>query len=131
MSSEAKLLAAHILTDAAINHILNGEGAPDYNGGHRFTSIVFGKTVFPEWWTDEDIVAALTVAIEHPARVRIFKHSILCFALVDEAIVEVQIDLTRAGARFHHGFPKNGRGVERNDPRGRTSLPLDLTELEK
>lgn len=122
--------ASQILTEDAIDHVLNGEGPPDYLGGHRFESAVIGKTVFPEHWTDEDIVTALRITIEHPAKVTFYQHIIRLLSLVDEVVIEVEVRITRRGPRLHKAYPKNGSGVMRNDPIKRVPIPLDLTSLE-
>lgn len=119
-----------ILTAEAISHVLDGEGAPSFRGGHRFTSHVVGKTVFPAHWSDSDIVAALAATIANPAKISVRMQIFVLFGLVDEVLIEITIEHNQSKPRLKHAFPKNGNGVFRNDPTSRTAIPLDLSELE-
>lgn len=125
-----RFTSSEILTDSALQHVLNGEGEPSYRGGHRFSSTVTGKTVFPEDWSDSDIEAALRATLEHPAKVVVRTQFVLFFGLVNEVVIEIKIELTKQGPKMRHAFPRSGVGVYRNDPSARTALPLDLSELE-
>lgn len=126
--SEAEI--ALVLDEVAINHVLDGSGPPDYRGGHRFDCRVVGKTVFPETWTDEEIVGALRVTLAYPANTIVEKQFTVFFGLVDHVVIEVKVDFGQFGTRLKHAFPVNGSGVYRNDPAGRVPVPLDLSVME-
>lgn len=119
-----------LLDEAARAHVLDGEGSPDYRGGHRFDSSIVGKTVFPQDWTDDEIIGAIRATLSFPARVLHDSQFSVFFGLVNEVLIEVKIGLNERGAKLRHAFPVNGFGVHRNDPLGKVPLPLDLNVLE-
>lgn len=119
-----------ILSESAIEHVLEGEGAPDYRGGHRFGSGVVGKTVFPEHWSDADIIDSIRATLRNPSKVRHTRQHLVLTGLVDEVIVEVKLKIARNSKTFMHAFPQSGSGVFRVTHLGRVAVPLDLTSLE-
>lgn len=119
-----------LLDKETIAHVLVGDGAPSFRGGHRFESWIVGKTVFPEDWTDDEIIGALRVTLAYPAKVIFSAQFFVAFGLVNEVIIEAKVRVSQSSLRLKHAFPVNGTGVFRNDPLGRVPLPLDLSVLE-
>lgn len=113
----------------AVAHILDGDA--DYKGGHRFTSQIIGKTVFPEEWSDEQIIAAVKAVVRRPSFHMWVPPRIYLRAIVLDVIVEVALRCSGNQVVFKHAFPKSGTGVFRNDPLRRVALPLDLRDLER
>lgn len=123
--------ASEVLTDLAIQHVLEGDGAPDFRGGHRFESAVVGKTVFPERWDDGDILSAIRVTIEFPLKIIERKQEIILLSVIDNVLIEVRLKKSAGGIQLQHAFPQSGDGVFRNEALGRRAVALDLSFLEQ
>lgn len=118
-----------VIDAAAVAHILDGDA--DYKGGHRYTSRVIGKTVFPETWSDEQIIAAVKAVVRRPTFLLWAPPHLILRSVVLGVIVEVALRRTRGRLIFKHAFPKSGVGVLRNETRRRVAVPLDLLDLER
>ena len=113
----------------AVAHILDGDA--DYKGGHRFTSQIIGKTVFPESWSDEQIIAAVKAVVRRPTTVLHLRPYMFLRGMVRNVIIEVALKRKRGRFEFSHAFPTSGAGVYRNETLRRKEIPIDLAHLER
>lgn len=117
-----------VIDAAAVAHILDGD--EEYKGGHRHDSRIVGKTVFPERWTDTQIVLAVKATVRRPDYIMWLKPRVVLRSLILGVIVEVSLTQSKNRWKFRHAFPNSGAGVYRNESLRRVELPLDLTQLE-
>lgn len=118
-----------VIDASAIEHILKGDR--NFKGGHRFTSYVVGKTVFPEDWSDAQIIAAVKAVVRRPTFVLHMKPFVYLRGILLGVIIEVALKRTRGRFEFFHAFPISGTGVYRNEALRRRELPLDFADLER
>lgn len=111
-------------------HILDGEGSPTFKGGHRFSSRIVGKSVFPESWSDETILDAVRQTLGNPQFNVYLGQTLVLRSLVDEVVIEVRLKKIASSFEIETAFPVNGSGVFLNSTRGRVQVPLDLSALE-
>ena len=117
------------LNDAFRHHVLYGEEDGD-RGGHAFSSTRIGKTVFPERWSETEVIEAVLVVMNKPQRALDLRSRLILLGVVDDVLIEVSFKKTKRGYQLQTAFPRNGSGVEVNTAFGRRAVPLDKSILE-
>lgn len=122
---------AHVpITEELIRHVWEGEEDLS-KGGHRFGLGRLHKTEFPEHWGKEEVLSAIEITLLKPQLIRHKVITILCERVVGDVVVCVVLRKSRFGLRLHSAYPVCGSGVFRNDPQGRTLLPLEVQTWEE
>jgi hypothetical protein len=118
------------LNDAFREHVLWGESDGE-RGGHHFSSLRIGKTVFPERWSNEDIFEAIRLVLTAPQHKNDLGQAMFISAVVDFVLVEIALKRTKKGLQLDSAYPRWGTGVYRNTAFGRKEITHSRIELEK
>lgn len=105
------------LSDKKIRHILHGDRK---GGGHVYGATKRGKTQFPPWWTEKDILGAIEDIQLHGKAILKDGDSLLYEGYSRGVLIRVRIRNGEVGTVF----PIRGDGVEKYFPEGNSAEPL-------
>lgn len=109
-----------------IVHVLDGDPGNPKLGGHRAGTGRPGKTEFPAGWSDQDIIAAVEMAMRNPEVVIRGGDRVDYLCEVNAVVIRVSTYAQDGAWFFRTAYPVNGIGVVQNHSTADATSPRPL-----